>query len=494
MDSIYRYCRSRWLSPRLLILILMMAVSVGMSLGAAPRTAGANLTPRVSPELQVQMDAASPGEQVTAIVHLKGQADLDRYRSLPQSERGVRVVRALREASNRSLQKLEALIRSGQADGSIGQVQPLWAVNALIITANPEVITLLASRADVARVSANESYAGPEPLQTPALKGAMPDTPEANLNVVKASSLWDLGYRGQGVVIANMDTGVYMHPDYASRWRGGTNSWYDPYGEHPYTPVDTHGHGTMTMGVMIGGDLGGTSIGIAPEAQWVAVRLYNDQNYATTAAIHQGFQWLLDPDGNPDTDDAPDAVNNSWLMNTAGCDMEYSNDVHVLRMAGILPVFSGGNFGPDPNTGRSPATYIDSFAVTSVANYDMLLSFSSRGPADCGTPPRTYPQVVAPALDIRTTSYQGGYTTITGSSIAAPHVSGGLALLLNAFPDLTPDEQEAALVHSTVDLGDPGPDNDYGYGRIDLLAAYNWLVEQAGGPQPYKVFIPMLNK
>ena len=89
-------------------------------------------------------------------------------------------------------------------------------------------------------------------------------------------------------------------------WRGGSNSWYDPYGQHPAVPTDMSGHGTWTMGVMVGGDAGGTSLGVAPEAQWISVKIFNDQGGATATAIHLGFQWLLDPDGDPATPDAPD--------------------------------------------------------------------------------------------------------------------------------------------------------------------------------------------
>ena len=115
------------------------------------------------------------------------------------------------------------------------------------------------------------------------------------------------------MVVATLDTGVDLtHPDLAGAWRGGANSWYDPNGEHPTTPVDVNGHGTWTMGVMVGGDAGGSSIGIAPDAQWIAAKIFNDRGIATTVGIHLAFQWLLDPDGNPATADAPNVVNDSW--------------------------------------------------------------------------------------------------------------------------------------------------------------------------------------
>jgi subtilisin family serine protease len=110
--------------------------------------------------------------------------------------------------------------------------------------------------------------------------------PEPNISVINAPALWSLGFRGQGVVVASMDSGVdATHPDLAARWRGGSNSWYDPYGQHPTVPTDVSGHGTWTMGVMVGRDAGGTSIGVAPDAQWIAVKIFNDSGASTFSAI-----------------------------------------------------------------------------------------------------------------------------------------------------------------------------------------------------------------
>ena len=161
-----------------------------------------------------------------------------------------------------------------------------------------------------------------------------------------------------------MDTGVdTTSPDVAAAWRGGSNSWYDPSGEHA-TPVDVNGHGTWTMGVMVGGATGGTSVGVAPGSKWIAAKIFNDHNQATTAGIHQSFQWLLDPDANPATHDAPNVVNDSWTMAAFGaCDLEFQLDLQSLRAAGIVPVFAAGNSGPLGGTDFSPSNYPEAFAV-----------------------------------------------------------------------------------------------------------------------------------
>jgi subtilisin family serine protease len=303
-----------------------------------------------------------------------------------------------------------------------------------------------------------------------------PNPPEQNLQVVNTPSLWSLGYEGQGIVVANMDTGVsYTHPDLNEQWRGGSNSWYDPYGQHPTTPTDVNGHGTWTMGVMVGRDAGGTSIGMAPQASWIAVKIFNDKNVATTSAIHLGFQWLLNPDGNLQTSDAPDVVNNSWTMSAPGCDLSFEPDLQALVAAGITPVFAAGNYGPGGSTSASPANNPSAFAVGATDDNDAIYWLSSRGPNSCGQASTTYPAVVAPGVDIRSSDLYGLYYSSTGTSLAAPHVSGAIALLLNAFPGLSVADLRAALTASAYDLGSAGPDNTFGSGRIDVLAAYDFI-------------------
>ena len=172
------------------------------------------------------------------------------------------------------------------------------------------------------------------------------------------------------MVVANLDSGVdATHPDLAGRWRGGTDSWFDPYGEHPATPTDLTGHGTATMGIMVGGDAGGTSVGMAPGATWIAARIFNDSGMATATAIHAALQWVLDPDGNPATADAPQVVNNSWAYGSPGCNLEFQPDLQALRAAGIVPVFAAGNYGPGASTSVSPANYPEALAVGDTDGY-----------------------------------------------------------------------------------------------------------------------------
>lgn len=415
--------------------------------------------------------ATAPSEMVDVIVTLRQQAPLGALAPARRSLRLREVVQALRRTADDTQGRLRGLLDTRRAQGLVAEVSPFWVFNGVAVTATPDVVREIAALPEVRRVTADVAIEAEATTVTAA-------QPQPNLSLVNAPALWDLGYTGAGIVVAGLDTGVDVgHPDLAARWRGGTNSWFDPNGEHA-TPTDVNGHGTWTMGVAVGGDAGGTAVGMAPDARWIAAKIFNDRGVATTSGIHQAFQWLLDPDGNPLTADAPQVVNNSWSMGTIGCNLEFQLDLRGLRAAGILPVFAAGNFGPGGSTSTSPANYPEALAVGATDIGDQVYAGSGRGPSACGEPSTTYPDLVAPGVDVRTTDLFGLYTQQTGTSISAPHVAGALALLLDAFPDLPVGAQQDALVAAAADLGPPGPDNDNGQGRLDVLSSYQWLADR----------------
>jgi len=457
------------------LLILLLAVSL---LGAYQSVqAGGSVWHKLAPKenkvdgsLQGILGNSVPGDMLTVIVTLDEQADLSRVKGADRASRLQGVIQALQATSNDTQGRLTGLLNTYRSQGLVESFTPLWVFNGFSVTATVEVINTLAQDPEVYSIT-------PDNIEIVPTYG----TPEPNVTLVNAPTLWDQGYTGQGVVVASMDSGVdASHPDLSSRWRGGSNSWYDPYGQHS-TPVDLSGHGTWTTGVMIGGDAGGTSIGVAPGAQWIAVKIFNDQGGSTATAIHLGYQWLLDPDGNPNTADAPQVVNNSWTYANPGCYLDFELDLESLYAAGILPVFAAGNGGPYSDTSYSPSNNPAAFAVGAVDNNDQIYAYSSRGPSTCGGSTGPFPELVAPGVNIRTTDRYGLYTAATGTSLSAPHVAGGLALLLSAYPDLDAGWQADALINSALDLGASGPDDVFGYGRLDLSAAFGWI---AAGPPP----------
>lgn len=306
--------------------------------------------------------------------------------------------------------------------------------------------------------------------------------PGWNGTAIRSSDLWALDYSGEGVTVAIVDSGVDMnHPDLQAAYRGGTNSWFDPNGEHD-TPADVLGHGTQVAGLVLGGDADGETIGVAPGANWMAVKIFNDAGDASLSAIHAGYQWLLDPDGDPDTDDAPDVINNSWsLENPGDCNMEFQVDLQILKDAGIAVVFSAGNGnnGAASSTSESPGNNPTATAVGAVDDALSITSFSGRGPSACGG--GIYPQIAAPGVDVISADLTFGgvnpypYTFVSGTSFSAPHLSGALALLKSTNSALTMEQILTAVNDSALDLGAVGTDNDYGWGLLDVKAAYDLL-------------------
>jgi subtilisin family serine protease len=291
--------------PSIILLVLLLSL-FGLAISAVK--ASSDPASKITPELQAQLESLGPGQMITVIITLKDQvasrpAGLENLAGQPQA-----LVEALQAQARISQQGISALLEAGRGQGIVQQVTPFWVFNGFSVTGTAGMVQQLAVREEVQSITPDAIDV--IPAGTVNLAAA-----SGNIAAINAPALWDLGYYGQGVVVASMDTGVDInHPELAVRWRGGSDSWYDPYNQHPLTPTDLNGHGTWTTGVMVAADASGASLGVAPQAQWIAVKIFNDSGSATATAIHLSYQWLLDPDGNPATADAPQVVNNSWTF------------------------------------------------------------------------------------------------------------------------------------------------------------------------------------
>jgi subtilisin family serine protease len=399
------------------------------------------------------------------VVTLRDAPDLSGLPGLDRGQRLSALIHRLQAHADASQAPLRGRLKVLEARGEVSSQTSLWVVNAISVTATATAVRELAARPDVASVTPDAITVVPTAAPV-----------EPNLAAVHAPDLWAAGQTGQGAVVATLDTGVDLtNPDLAARWRGGTNSWFDPYGQHTAAPVDLDGHGTATAGLVVGGADGGTSYGMAPGATLIAARIFDDRGATTATAMHQAFQWVLDPDHDPATADAPRVVNGSWALGAGpSCNLAFQPDVQALRAAGILPVFSAGNFGPSSATSASPANYPESLSVGAIGANDVVWAYSSAGPSTCGGRTRVFPDLVAPGVSVLSADRFGGYQYLTGTSVAAPHVSGAAALLLGAHPGLAVTSLENALTSSAVDLGPVGPDDRYGHGRLDVTAADAW--------------------
>ena len=439
----------------------------------------------VAPELEAELQARAPYEEVSVIITLTDRVNPKLFKKRDKHVRRAEMVRALKDKADHSQRPLKTLLEGHGAR----RLKQLWLINGMAVKV----------RADVARELANlpgvESIRSDYVLQAPTVTLVAGGPAEWNLNTIGVPDLWALGYSGTGVVVASMDSGVDPdHPDLAGKWRGGTNSWFDPHGEHA-TPYDALGHGTQTMGILVGGSASGAAIGVAPDAQWIAVKIFDDAGQALMSDIHQGFQWVLDPDGDPATPDTPDVVNASWgFPETVGqCVPEFDADIQALKAAGIGVAFAAGNEGPAPLTSVSPANSPGVPSTGAIDSALVLADFSSRGPSPCDGD--IFPKLSAPGVGINTADLSFGglpiYATVSGTSYATPHAAGAMALLVNAFPAADVATLETALTQSARDLGVAGADNGYGYGLVDVVAAYNTLNGGGGGSPPAVTSAPV---
>ena len=440
------------------------------------------LLPKIDPALLRELEQ-SPDGTATFLVYLGGQANLGPAASLEShAERGRWVYDTLRAHADRSQAGIRAYLNAAQREGHVRAYTPFWIVNGLSVTADAAVLWDLAARDQVDHITPERTYTLSAGTSA---RTSLPEAVEWNITQINADDVWaTYGITGTGVLVANIDSGVMIdHAALVSQYAGHTGGsfdhnyhWFDSVNGQA-APYDDNGHGTHTMGTMVGDDGGVNQIGVAPGARWIAVKAFSAGGTGTTTDLHEAFQWVLAPcdssGANCDPARAPRLVSNSW-GHPDGSRTEFLPDVLALWAADIWPVFSAGNEGPGTGTIGSPASFAEAFAVGATDSADVIAYFSSRGPSPLTA--EIKPDVSAPGVDVRSAYNDGDYTSLNGTSMACPHVAGVGALLLSAEPNLGLDQIEELITTTALDLGALGPDMTYGYGRLDALAAVQRLL------------------
>lgn len=423
-----------------------------------------------SPSLDARLAAAKPRDRIPVIATLRAQIDGARYEGHPAA-----LIRALQRTAERTQQPV--------VDQVAAPVRSFWLVNAVAFDGTPDEIRAVADDPAVAAVDLDAQVsigADAGVSDTP-----FPDagTGDWGLGAIRVPSVWSaFGLRGAGVRIGTIDTGVNAsNPDLA----GKVVAWHDFVGSGA-TPYDDNGHGTHTAGTMVGGRAGGAPIGVAPDAGLVVAKAIGANGSGSGSALLAAAEWMTNPDGDPATADQPAVINNSWSAPNAN-DTWFRPMVRRWLELGIVPVFAAGNTGPAAGSVGSPAGYPEALAVGALDTDGTVPSFSARGPVVWQDPDGTgpaagtvlaKPDLVAPGVGI-VSSVGTGYLAYTGTSMAAPHVSGVAALVAQANPALHGGAIEDLLRATAVPLGAAGADSA-GRGRVDALRA----VEAAVGPAP----------
>ncbi|MFC7550829.1 S8 family serine peptidase [Plantactinospora sp. GCM10030261] len=432
--------------------------------------------------------AGQPGQHGDRLfVVLRTQADLsgiDATRTGPEGRaaRGREVHRRLVEHAERTQVDLRR-----DLDRLRLEYTPYYLVNGIEVTGGPVLRGWLSRRADVDRVLVSQRLrplpAAPDPMDG---SRQPPAATPWNLSLIGADRVGtELGVNGAGIVVGGADSGVDgTHPELADGFRGGDDSWYDPW-RATSGPRDGGGHGTHTLASAVG-----NRVGVAPGAEWIGcVNL--DRNLGNPARYLDCLQFMLAPfpaGGDPFSagrpDRAPQVLTNSW-----GCPPIEGCDVAVLRpatdalaVAGQFVVAAAGNTGPRcGSVADPPAAYGNVLTVGAVDRDRRITEFSSRGPAPGGG---TKPDLVAPGAAVLSALPDGGYGTLDGTSMATPHVAGVVALMWSANPTLIGDvDRTAAILRDTASPVAPprsgsgaptgcaaGPDAA-GAGMVDAYAA-----------------------
>jgi serine protease AprX len=473
--------------------LLANAILTGIGLITLAPTSGTASNPKIAARV---LNETVRGNATEALIVLSEQANLAAAASLPtKAAKGRYVVDTLREVASRTQAPIVALLNKRGIP-----YQSFWVVNMIQVKGNRALIDELAARADVKQIDANPQVR--TNLPAPAAVGA-PDQlngVEWNVVKVKAPKVWALGFRGEGRVVAGSDTGVqWDHPALKDHYRGWNGSqvnhdynWHDATATHSPTPDDPNSHGTFTVSEMVGDDGAGNQVGVAPGAKWIACRNMTASGVGSPTTYSECFEFLMAPypvGGNPNQGDpskAPDSVNNSWgCPPSEGCSPNtLLQVVDNVRAAGIFSAVAAGNSGSSCSSiSDPPAIYDNSITVGATDSLNNIAGFSSRGPVTIDGSNRLKPDISAPGVNVRgavpTNGYGSGWS---GTSIATPHIAGGVALLWQAKPSLigNVDTTERLLIKKAVHLktletcgGTAGkvPNNVFGYGVLNIYKA-----------------------
>ena len=404
-------------------------------------------------KIEKSLQKVPASKEVEFIVTLKAEADLSQVK--PED-----VVDTLRDTSEKSQESLISFVERKVKDGDISEYSSFFIINSIYIKGRAELIEKIARRSDVESIRLNHTIVSDkeEIVKRKSSLSEVTSYVPWNLESIQADRVTKTG---KNIVVGIIDSGVNAnHPELQDALLpGGFKDFVEPTNTEP---KDETGHGTHVAGTILG-----RTIGIAKDAKLIVARVFNKEGEASDEGLLAAGQWILEK--------KPQVVNNSWGGNRD--DSFYDDIVKKWKAAGIVPIFSSGNTGEYNAGGEgsigSPGSLEDSFSVGALTKDDRLAKFSLRGPSKHTN--KFKPEISAPGVNILSADYKGGYVLKTGTSMAAPHVSGAVALILEANRKLSVDRVEEILKTTATPLTDDhyisSPNMGYGYGKLNVFKA-----------------------
>ena len=404
-------------------------------------------------KIEKSLQKVPASKEVEFIVTLKAEADLTKVK--PED-----VVDTLRDTSEKSQESLISFVERKVKDGDISEYNSFFIINSIYIKGRAELIEKIARRSDVESIRLNHTIVSDkeEMVKRKSSLSEVTSYVPWNLESIQADRVTKTG---KDIVVGIIDSGVNAnHPELQNALLPeGFKDFVEPSNTEP---KDETGHGTHVAGTILG-----RTIGIAKDAKLIVARVFNKEGEASDEGLLAAGQWILEK--------KPQVVNNSWGGNRD--DSFYDDIVKKWKAAGIVPIFSSGNTGEYNAGGEgsigSPGSLEDSFSVGALTKDDRLAKFSLRGPSKHTN--KFKPEISAPGVNILSADYKGGYVLKTGTSMAAPHVTGAVALILEANKNLSVDKVEDILKSTATPLTDDhyinSPNMGYGYGKLNVYKA-----------------------